>query len=216
MYKRQAIASLKKAGNYMKLAMRKNGPRSFKRGQGALIKVIYKAGEGTLSKDDAKKALGWRGRDVRFVAKKAADNGYLTIDKPKNGFQMTLTDLGREVIKKRLEAEDKAADEILAGLSDEEKAQLTSLCEKICQTAEDMGVDYSTIQKKRGKKLCKRHHGKGQGCGRHHGHGHGLSLIHIWLRDMPAHTRELGCPRGLPHGQERGIGFGPGVFPRCR
>ena len=110
---------------------------------------------------------------MRFVAKKAADNGYLTIDKPKNGFQMTLTDLGREVIKKRLEAEDKAADEILAGLSDEEKAQLTSLCEKICQTAEDMGVDYSTIQKKRGKKLCKRHHGKGQGCGRHHGHGHG-------------------------------------------
>lgn len=169
----KAIASLKKAGNYMKLAMRKNGPRSFKRGQGALIKVIYKAGEGTLSKDDAKKVLGWRGRDVRFVAKKAADNGYLTIDKPKNGFQMTLTDLGREVIKKRLEAEGKAADEILAGLSDEEKAQLTSLCEKICQTAEDMGVDYSTIQKKRGKKLCKRHHGKGQGCGRHHGHGHG-------------------------------------------
>lgn len=28
---------------------------------------------------------------------------------------------------------------------------------------------------------------------------------------MPAHTRELGCPRDLPHGQERGIGFGPGV-----
>ena len=107
----KAIASLKKASNYMKLAMRKNGPRSFKRGQGALIKVIYKAGEGTLSKDDAKKVLGWRGRDVRFVAKKAADNGYLTIDKPKNGFQMTLSDLGREVIKKRLEAEDKAADE---------------------------------------------------------------------------------------------------------
>ena len=167
----KAIASLKKAGNYMKLAMRKNGPRSFKRGQGALIKVIYKAGKGTLSKDDAKKVLGWRGRDVRFVAKKAADNGYLTIDKPKNGFQMTLTDLGREVIKKRLEAESKAADEILAGLSDEEKAQLTSLCEKICQTAEGMGVDYSTIQKKRGKKLCKRHHGKGQGRGHHHGHG---------------------------------------------
>lgn len=108
---------------------------------------------------------------MRFVAKKAADNGYLTIDKPKNGFLMTLTDLGREVIKKRLEAEDKAADEILAGLSDEEKAQLTSLCEKICQTAEGMGVDYSTIQKKRGKKLCKRHHGKGQGRGHHHGHG---------------------------------------------
>mgnify|MGYP000803290582 CR=1 FL=1 len=37
----KTIASLKKAGNYMKLAMRKNGPHSFKRGQGALIKVIY-------------------------------------------------------------------------------------------------------------------------------------------------------------------------------
>jgi len=54
----KAIASLKKAGNYMKLAMRKNGPRSFKRGQGALIKVIYKAGEGTLSTPRRRSAGG--------------------------------------------------------------------------------------------------------------------------------------------------------------
>lgn len=201
----KTIASLKKAGNYMKLAMRKNGPHSFKRGQGALIKVIYKAGEGTLSKDDAKKVLGWRGRDVRFVAKKAADNGYLTIDKPENGFQMTLTDLGREVIAKRLEAEDKAADEILAGLSDEEKAQLTQLCEKICQTAEDMGVDYSTVQKKQGRK---HHHGKRRHakCGHHNArchHGHeGPEYVFVFGGQKPD------CRHG--HGRKHGHGKGHG------
>lgn len=183
----KAIAGLKKASNYTKMAMRKQGPRSFKRGQGALIKVIYKTGEGTLCKDEAKKVLGWRGCDVRAVAKKAADNGYLTIDNPKDGFTMTLTDLGQEIIKKRLEAEDKAADLILEGLSDAEKDQLIAICDKISKNAENMGISYSTIQKKHGKKCGCSHHGdrccdekarKGHGkCDahgkhKHHGHGH--------------------------------------------
>lgn len=176
----KTIAALKKAANYSKLAMRKDGPRSFKRGQGALIKVIYKVGDGTLGKDEAKKTLGWRGSDVRAVARKAADNGYLTIAKPKDGFEMTLTDLGTEVIKKRLAAEDKAADAVLAALTDAEKSQLTELCGKISKNAQDMGVDYGEIQKRRGKKCGARkhrHHGHGTkvvvvlGGGHHHGHG---------------------------------------------
>lgn len=185
-----AIHSLKKAANYTKLAMRQEGPRSFKRGQGALIKVIYRFGDGRLDKDGAKKTLGWRGCDVRDVAKKAADNGYLTIEEPKDGFVMTLTELGTEVVKKRLEAEDKAADEVLGALTDAEKKKLVELCGKISQKAEEMGVDYSRIQKKRGKQCgrkcgchhdghghdggCgKKGHGHGRGCGHGHGHGHG-------------------------------------------
>lgn len=151
------IASLKKAANYTKLAMRQEGPRSFKRGQGALIKVIYKFGNGTLGKDEAKKTLNWRGCEVRDVAQKAADNGYLTIENPEDGFVMTLTELGTEVIKKRLQAEDKAADEILSALTDQEKLTLAALCDKISETAEEMGIDYSRIQKKHEKKCCHRH-----------------------------------------------------------
>lgn len=170
----KVIASLKQAANYAKLAMRKDGPHSFKKGQGALIKVIYKFGDGTLSKDDAKKELGWRGCDVRAVAHVAADNGYLTIERPEEGFQMTLTDLGRDIIKKRLAAEGKAADDILAGLTDAEKAQLVELCDKISANAQGMGVDYAKIQKRHGKKRCHKDHGK-KGCCKDHGkdHGHG-------------------------------------------
>ena len=169
-----AIQSLKKAANYTKLAMRKEGPRSFKRGQGALIKVIYKFGEGTLDKDTAKKTLGWRGCDVRAVAKKAADNGYLTISDPKDGFIMALTQMGTEVIQKRLEAEDKAADEIMGNLTDQEKQTLIELCGKIAEKAEEMGVDYSRIQKKRGMNCGRKCGCKGKhdgGCGKK-GHGH--------------------------------------------
>lgn len=174
------IASLKRAANYAKLAMHQEGPRSFKRGQGALLKVIYKFGEGSIGKDEAKKVLGWRGCDVRAVAKKAADNGYLTIESPEDGFQMSLTPMGAEIIQKRMTAEDKAADAVMEALSDAEKQQLIELCDKISKTAEEMGVDYSRIQKKHGRSCGKRcnddHDGRRRGkkrCCKHEGHGHG-------------------------------------------
>ena len=187
-----AIASLKKAANYTKLAMHQEGPRSFKRGQGALIKVIYKFGNGTLGKDEAKKTLGWRGCDVRDVAKKAADNGYLTIENPEDGFTMTLTEMGTEVVKKRLQAEDKAADEVLSGLTDAEKQTLIDLCNKISDKAEEMGVDYARIQKKHGKrsgkKCCEKGHGEGhKHCHKNH-HGHGHDHCHGHHHDSPKYV----------------------------
>lgn len=195
----KVIASLKKASNYTKLAMHKDGPHSFKRGQGALIKVIYKFGDGTLSKDAAKKELGWRGCDVRSIAKKAAENGYLTIDDPRERFTMTLTDLGTAVVEKRLEAEGKAADAILAGLTDAEKDQLIELCDKISATAEEMGVDYAKIQKKHGKKCCKKHHHEGHEHCHHHPHHH----------DAPQYVfvfGERGCCHEHMHGHHHGHG----------
>ena len=120
----------------------------------------------------AKKVLNWRGCDVREVAKKAADNGYLAIANPKDGFQMTLTDLGREVVQKRLAAEDKAADAVLSGLSAAEKKKLMELCDKISATAEEMGVDYARIQKKHGRACGKKRERDGKRCCKH-GHGHG-------------------------------------------
>lgn len=189
----KTIASLKKAANYTKLAMRKDGPRSFKRGQGALIKVIHKFGQNdSISKDEAKKVLGWRGCDVRDVAKKAADNGYLTIDNPKDGFQMTLTQMGAEVVQKRLQAEDKAADAVLSGLSAAEKKKLGELCDKISMTAEEMGVDYATIQKKRGRKCaCKEAgHGKGEHCKHDHGHDHDHGPKYVFVFKEGGHDHD--------------------------
>ncbi len=162
----KALQSLKQAADHAKLAMHKDGPRNFKRGQGALIKVIHKFGNGELDKDTAKKELGWRGCDMRAVAQVAERNGYITISQPEDGFTMVLTDMGTEVVKKRLAAEDKAADALFEGMSSEEKDMLISLCEKVSANAKNMGINPSLIKKRYGRRCGKdcRHHGKG-----HHG-----------------------------------------------
>ena len=185
----EIIKSLKKAANYTKLGMRDLGPKSFKKGQGALIKVLYKfSDEGALCKKKLEKVLGWHGKELRRVAEKAEKNGYVTIADPQFKFEVSLTEKGTEVVKKRLSAEDRAADAILEGLTDEERQQLLAITTKISKTCEELGIDYSEIKKRRGGKHCGHHghggHGHGKGCGRHghehgpegckrHGHGHG-------------------------------------------
>lgn len=67
----QVLHQLKVATNYSKLAMRKCGPRSFKNGQGALVKVLYKFGDGKLSLKKLEERLGWDGNEVVRVAEKA-------------------------------------------------------------------------------------------------------------------------------------------------
>lgn len=181
----KVIRGLKRAANYSKLGMHELGPRSFKKGQGALLKVLYKfSDDGALCKKKLEKVLGWHGKELRRVAKKAANNGYVIISDPQYKFEVSLTDKGKEVVEKRLAAEDRAADAILEGLSAEERDQLLSITEKIEKTCEELGIDYSVI--KEHKHHCKKHggHGHGHGCkgghdhggcdmGGGHGHGHG-------------------------------------------
>ncbi len=169
----KAIQSLKRAANYSKLAFREFGPKSFKQGQGALLKVIYKFGEnGTIDEKAAEKVLDWEGKELRHVAQKAKKNGYLTIADPEFGFAMTLTDKGKEVVQKRLEAESKTADTILEGLNAKEIETLIKLTDKISATCEGLGVDYSVIEKREHhKKHCHCHHKHHEKkCGCHHGH----------------------------------------------
>lgn len=181
----KVIKSLKKAANYTKLGMHDLGPKSFKKGQGALIKVLYKfSDEGALCKKKLEKVLGWHGKELRRVAKKAADNGYVTIADPQYKFEVSLTDKGREVIKKRMAAEDRAADAILEGLNDEEREQLLNITAKISKTCEDLGIDYSQIKERRGhgKKHCEHHHGHeghGKGCG-HRAHGTSPEYVFVF------------------------------------
>lgn len=171
------IHDLKHAANYAKLGMRDLGPRSFKKGQGALIKVVYKFSEdGTVCKEKLERVLGWRGKDVRHVAEKTERNGYVAIQDPEYKFLVSLTDKGKQVIQKRMKAEDRAADAILEALSAEERQQLQNITEKICKTCEELGVDYSQIKERKGGKGCRKQKREGgrKGCcghGRRHGHG---------------------------------------------
>lgn len=75
---------------------------------------------------------------------------------------MALTDKGAMVVEKRLAAEDRAADEVLEGLTDKERECLLKLTGKVIENCKGHGVDYRTIAVK--------------GCrdrkpGHHHNHG---------------------------------------------
>ena len=114
----QVLHQLKVATNYSKLAMHKCGPRSFKSGQGAMCKVLYKFGDGKLSLKKLEERLGWDGHEVIRVAEKAQENGYVCFATSKKGkLSVALTDKGTMVVEKRLAAEDRAADEVLEGLT---------------------------------------------------------------------------------------------------
>lgn len=156
----KALKSLKTAANYAKLAMHDLGPRSYKKGQGALMKVIDKFGEdGSIDKKKLERVLGWKGDEVRRVAEKAAGNGYVAVNDDGFEFSVSLTDKGAEVLKKRFAVENHAADAVLAGLTPQEVEQLVALTDKISATCkDDLGIDVERVAKKR----CKRH-GDGRG-----------------------------------------------------
>lgn len=210
----KVLHQLKVAGNYSKLAFRKDGPHSFKRGQGALIKVAYKFGkDGAIGFRKLCEILDWPCDEVRDCAKKAQENGYVTFCKTKKGkHAVRLTGKGREVLAKRLEAEDRAADEILRGFSDEELDQLLAMCGRIVDNCKGMGVDYRVIRVKRNGKQgriaeyggegdsCQ--HGHDHGCKHHHGHGKRADIEH---GRQKAHSKKEGgkdCPR-KGRGKER-------------
>lgn len=187
------LHQLKTAANYSKLAMHKCGPRSFKEGQGALVKVLYKFGDGKLSLAKLEEVLGWSGREVIDVAEKAQANGYVAFATSKKGkLSVKLTDKGVLVIEKRLAAEDRAAEEVLAGLSDEERACLLKLCGKVIDTCKGLGVDYRTIAVKgNSDRKPGKHHGC---CGHKHGHGHKHGRKCTSKRGHD--DRKSGCKRG--------------------
>lgn len=163
----QVLHQLKVATNYSKLAMHKCGPRSFKNGQGALVKVLYKFGDGKLPLKKLEKRLGWDGNEIICVAEKAQKNGYVRFATSKKGkLSVELTDKGTMVVEKRLAAEDRAADEVLQGLSNKERACLLKLTGKIAKNCKAMGVDYDTIAVK-GCRDRKPGHHHGHRCKRH-------------------------------------------------
>ena len=150
----KSLAQMKKATKLVRLAFRKNGPTSFKRGQGALLQALL-ADNGATQRD-LTKTLGMNRSNLKDVVKKAERNGYVTIesvDQPRT-YAVKLTELGRELAEKRAEANDKTAEEIISCLSAEEVAQLDAITEKLILAMKEKGI----CGKKKGYKVRRKRH----------------------------------------------------------
>lgn len=147
------LAQLKKASKLTRLAFRKNGPKSYKRGQGALMNALL-ANDGATQRELVK-ILGWDRSALKDAVKKAERNGYVTIGdhEDKHTYTVSLTDEGKKIAEKRVAANDKTAEEILECLSAEEVAQLNAITEKLILGIKDKGVN----GKKKGRKAHHHH-----------------------------------------------------------
>lgn len=147
------LAQLKKASKLTRLAFRKMGPKSYKRGQGALMNALL-ANDGATQRELVK-TLGWDRSALKDTVKKAERNGYVTIGdhEDKHTYTVSLTDEGKKIAEKRVAANDKTAEEILECLSAEEVAQLNAITEKLILGIKDKDVN----GKKKGRKAHHHH-----------------------------------------------------------
>ena len=151
----QTLAQLKKASKLVRLAFHKNGPKSYKRGQGALLNALVD-NDGTTQRELVK-ILGLNRSELKDIVKKAERNGYITIEEAEGErtYAVKLTDEGKKIAEKRVAANEETAEDILGCLSDEEVAQLNAITEKLVVSIKEKGVN----GKKKGRKA-------------HHCHGH--------------------------------------------
>ncbi len=152
----KTLAQCKKANKLVRLAFRKNGPKSYKRGQGALLVALLE-NDGAKQKE-LTKILGMNRSNLKDIVKKAQRNGYVVIEdseEPRT-YTVHLTDLGRKLAEKRESVNDRVAEDVISCLSDEEKAQLDSISEKIIVAMKEKGIS----GKKKGYKVKGRHHRK--------------------------------------------------------
>lgn len=142
------LAQLKKASKLTRLAFRKNGPKSYKRGQGALMNALLE--NDGITQRELVKTLGWDRAALKDTVKKAERNGYVTIGDhtDKHTYTVSLTDEGKQIARKRVSANDKTAEDILSCLSADEVAQLNAITEKLILSIKDKGVN----GKKKGRK----------------------------------------------------------------
>ena len=155
----KTLAQLKKADKLARLAFRKNGPKNYRRGQGALLRALL-ANDGATQRE-LTSTLGLRRGMLKDIVRKAERNGRVTIEKTdeKKVYAVKLTAEGKELAEKHEAAQDKAAETILAALSAEERAQLDAINEKLIVSLKESGV----CGKKKGHKVHrknKRRHGR--------------------------------------------------------
>ena len=159
----KTLMKMKKAGKLVRLAQRKNGPKSYKRGQGALLRTLLE-NDGATQRE-LRVALGLNRGALKDVVRKAERNGYVTLEgaEGKITYAVKLTDEGRKLAEKHDAAQDKAAEKILSALSADEIAQLDAINEKLIVSLKESGIDGKKKGRKHHRKNAKRH------C-RHHRH----------------------------------------------
>ncbi|MDO5117438.1 MAG: MarR family transcriptional regulator [Eggerthellaceae bacterium] len=143
---------LKKASKLACLTMHKNGPKSFRRGVGSLLRALD--AEKAVTRDELIEHFGFSRKHLKNIVKKAEKSGLVAIVEADEGYAVTLTAEGADVLAKREEANVAAADKLFAALSDEEQEQLGALLDKIVVAAKDedvtiFGKDYKDKKIKR-------------------------------------------------------------------
>ena len=153
----KTIMKMKKAGKLVRLAQRKNGPKSYKRGQGALLRTLMD--NDGASQRELCATLGLNRAALKDVVRKAKRNGYVTIEKADEAktYTVKLTKEGRKLAEKHEVAQDKTADQILSALSADEIAQLNAINEKLITSLKDAGINGKKKGRKHHRKGCKRH-----------------------------------------------------------
>ncbi len=166
----KTLKKLGKAADLSNRAFRVAGPKSYKKGQGALLKVLHRHG-GKMSSRELVEALGYDRAKLKDIVRKAQRNGYATIEsaQEKKTYLVKLTDTGEEIAEKRCKAHEAAAEKILETLSDEEMEQLQTIADKIVVQCKELGAKGKHKKGRKGRKG----HGHGRGCGHKHGHAHG-------------------------------------------
>lgn len=152
----KTLKQLRKATALTNRAMHKNGPKSYKMGVGALIKVLHK-NNGELSSRELVEALSYDRRKLKEIVRKAERNGFVTIEaaEAKKTYTVKLTDEGDKLAEKRCAAQEKAASDILAPFSGEELEQLNALTEKLILSAKEQGAHGKRKGGKKHRKHCK-------------------------------------------------------------
>lgn len=155
----RTLQQLNKATKLANRAMHKNGPKSYKKGMGALLKVLH-CNEGEMSSREIVDMLSISRSNLKHVVRKAERRGYVTIaesDEHKT-YRVKITEEGDKIAEKRCEAQDVAAQKLFDPFSEEERAQLNALTEKLIVSAKENGAHGKHKGgRKRWRKHCKKH-----------------------------------------------------------
>ena len=168
----KTVAKMKRATDLTNLAFRKMGPKSFKKGVGALVVALHKA-DGTMTQRELVDVLGMGRKGVKTIVKKAARKDLVVIGdhEDKKTYTVSLTDEGKKVADKRVAADKAVAAKVLDGLTNEEIEELNAICDKIIVNVKGMGVRGKKHRAYKHNHRCRKHAFKR--CDGHHGHHHG-------------------------------------------
>lgn len=151
----KSLKQLRKAAKLTNRTFHKEGPKSYKKGQGALLKVLHAHG-GSLTSPELVDALGFDRRYLKDVVRKAVRGGYVTLEDiaGERAYTVTITPEGDALAEKRCAAQSDVADRILSVLTPEEVEQLDALTEKVILQCKEMGAHGD---RKHGRRRRRRH-----------------------------------------------------------